>query len=146
MTGACSVHFYVDDFTGEGLAESGVTVTVYEGSEKKATYTTPDGDKRWGVFTIDAQKDAATVLQSGIVKPCPYIAKSGEANWGMSFNVQGWSYVPEKSLITGLFRGPGEELQNIEMASYAEIGETVGFACMEADWTSFSGAGEVQCA
>merc|ERR1719171_1009372 len=92
LTGACTIHFYVEDTSGDSLSE--VTVQVYHGSEKAATYDAPGGEKettRWGVFTLDAQKDAQTVLYTGIKAMCPYILQTGEANWGTSLDMEGWS-------------------------------------------------------
>jgi hypothetical protein len=147
LLGACSIYFYVEDFSGPGLAGSGVSVVVYHGTEKVATFEYPEGadEKKWAAFTLDAQTGAETVLYPGYVNLCPFIDSSGEANWAASLDMQGWSVLPEKALATGLYRGPGEELRNIDAASYDLIADTE-FECYAANWAvGFNDPGEVTC-
>jgi hypothetical protein len=147
LGGACTITFYVEDYSGPGLAESGVNVVVYHGAEKVATFDYTEGadPKRWGVFTLDSQAGAETVLYPGAVTLCPYIDSSGEANWVTSLDMEGWSSVPENSLLTGLYRGPGEELRQIDAASYDVIADTE-LECWSANWAiAFNDPGEVTC-
>jgi hypothetical protein len=147
LKGGCTIRFYVEDFSGPGLAESGVSVAVYHGTEKVATFEYPEGadPKRWGVFTLDAQKDAETLLYPGAVTLCPYIDSSGEANWATSLDMEGWSVLPENALATGLYRGPGEALRNIDAASYDLIADTE-LECLSANWAvAFNDYGDVSC-
>merc|ERR1719421_786970 len=89
MFGGCAVTFYVKDFAGNALDDSGVYVAVYKGSEKVSTFEYPGGgESEWAVFTLDAQTGAETVLYPGLETLCPYIAETGVANWAASLDME----------------------------------------------------------
>jgi len=147
LYGGCAVTFYVKDFSGEALDDSGVTVAVYHGDEKVTTFEYPGGgESEWAVFTLDAQKGAAKVLLTGKQTLCPYIESTGVSNWGAMLDMEGWAEVGEKDLVTGLYRAPADGLHNLDQAEFATIADTEKMMCMTANWeTAFDDAGEVSC-
>jgi len=146
--GACGATVYVTDLRKKGLDTAGVSVAVYHGSEKVETFTFPEGGntKIWPVFTLDAQDGAATVMYPGKAKLCPYIINENEADWAGSMDVNDWSKVPDKGLVNGFYRSKGEDLHNLDVASYYSIGNTDEMVCLNANWAiDFNDAGEVGC-
>jgi hypothetical protein len=148
MFGGCGVKLKIVDSGGSGLATSGVMVTLYNGKQEVQKFKWPEGgdEKRWTVFTLDAQTDAETVLLPGEAKLCPYITDVGEADWAETLENEGWATLPEAALATGFWRADGEALKNLDVASYALIQDTEGFDCMEESWAqAFNRPGKVAC-
>jgi hypothetical protein len=146
--GACGATFYVTDLRKKGLDTAGVSVAVYHGTEKVETFTFPDGGntKIWPVFTLDAQSGASTVMYPGKAKLCPYIIAEDEADWAGSMDVNDWSKVPEFGLVTGFYRAKGEDLHNLDVASFYKIGNSNEMVCLDANWAiDFNNAGSVSC-
>jgi hypothetical protein len=146
--GACGSTFYVKTKNKILDTTPGLRVEVYQGDKKIERFTFPQGGdpRMWPVFTLDAQEGAATVLYPGKAKLCPYILSEGTADWAGSMDVNDWSVVPENALVNGFYRAKGEDLHNLDVASFYDIGNTDEMICLDANWAiDFNEAGEVGC-
>jgi len=107
-TDSCLVKFHVDNYSYRDahLGDSEGVVTVYEGNGVKAQYNLPSNigdDRGWTVFTLDASD---LKIYEGDWVYAPFIKKANgmaaSTNWAGSMDYEGWSTVPQGSVLYGI--------------------------------------------